>query len=352
MYTEVTPKVSLGLRGLPPSLSPPASLNLNKLSRFGAANAGSNPGRHPWFKPTFGVTSVYWFIFSLLILFMPKGVFSEHDLRSTYPFLSGNTFRAFCDHILDEYTWGLDPDRVNSGDKIFVKTEYLHVFFLAFHPRINNPYILVTHNSDLPIPGKYEEYLDSPKLLAWFGQNVERVTHQKLFPVPIGLNNRRWWEWAGSTETLQRVQKETQAITKKNLVYLNFNIKTYPVERAYVFSLFSHVSFCKRSKSVLWEKYLHDVAESSFVLSPRGNGLDCHRTWEAMYMGSIPILITSASDSMYKDLPVLIINDWKEVTSEFLETKLKEMEGREYHFDKLYADYWFELIDSFKERER
>ncbi|CAF4378106.1 unnamed protein product, partial [Adineta steineri] len=28
-----------------------------------------------------------------------------------------------------------------------------------------------------------------------------------------------------------------------------------------------------------------------FWLSPRGNGLDCHRTWEALYLDTIPIVL-------------------------------------------------------------
>ena len=43
-----------------------------------------------------------------------------------------------------------------------------------------------------------------------------------------------------------------------------------------------------------------------FILSPPGAGFDCHRTWEALYLGAIPIVKTSSLDPLYKDLPVVI----------------------------------------------
>jgi hypothetical protein len=46
------------------------------------------------------------------------------------------------------------------------------------------------------------------------------------------------------------------------------------------------------------------------VLSARGNGLDCHRTWELLLLGSIVITRTSPLDPLFEDLPVAIVKDW------------------------------------------
>ena len=35
-------------------------------------------------------------------------------------------------------------------------------------------------------------------------------------------------------------------------------------------------------------QYLMALGQHRFVLSPRGNGLDAHRTWEALLVGAIP----------------------------------------------------------------
>ncbi|CAF1472127.1 unnamed protein product [Rotaria magnacalcarata] len=44
-------------------------------------------------------------------------------------------------------------------------------------------------------------------------------------------------------------------------------------------------------------------------LSPRGNGIDCHRTWKTLYLDAIPIVWHSTLDPLYADLPIIIIND-------------------------------------------
>ncbi len=87
-----------------------------------------------------------------------------------------------------------------------------------------------------------------------------------------------------------------------------------------------------------------------FVLCPEGNGTDCHRTWEALYMGCVPIVTHSLLDPIFQDAPVLIIDDWHEVTKEFLEEKQKEMSSMQFDTEKLYADYWFNLIKSYQQK--
>ena len=54
-----------------------------------------------------------------------------------------------------------------------------------------------------------------------------------------------------------------------------------------------------------------------FIISPHGNGLDCHRTWEALALGCYPIIKSSPLDCMFEGLPVIIVNNWNEVTPDF-----------------------------------
>lgn len=58
-----------------------------------------------------------------------------------------------------------------------------------------------------------------------------------------------------------------------------------------------------------WTAY----AASPFVLSLAGNGLDCHRTWEALYLGSAVIALHSSLDGMYEGLPIILIDDVTEL---------------------------------------
>ena len=47
---------------------------------------------------------------------------------SSLPFISGDTLRAYSDHIFDE-SKTLKPERVNKNDIVFVKTDLIDQFF-------------------------------------------------------------------------------------------------------------------------------------------------------------------------------------------------------------------------------
>lgn len=87
-----------------------------------------------------------------------------------------------------------------------------------------------------------------------------------------------------------------------------------------------------------------------FWLSPRGNGIDCHRTWEALYLDIIPIVWNSSLNVLYEDLPVVIINDENELNANFLYENLKTISAKKlqkmggYDYKKLRNSYWRRLI--------
>ena len=81
----------------------------------------------------------------------------------------------------------------------------------------------------------------------------------------------------------------------------------------------------------------------AFVVSPHGNGLDCHRTWESLVLGNIPIVKRSSIDPLYEGLPVVIVDDWREITPENSKRWLAEHAdafGRPEVQHRLTNDYW------------
>ena len=78
------------------------------------------------------------------------------------------------------------------------------------------------------------------------------------------------------------------------------------------------------SPLITWNKQ----KDYSFVICPHGGGLDCHRNWEALCLGCIPIVKTSPIDKLYSDLPVLIIKDWHIITQELLNDTLSVFKAK------------------------
>jgi hypothetical protein len=283
---------------------------------------------------------------SFLLLIMLLGFHPLHskDRRSSAPFISGDTFREFADHIFDETTKSFDPTKVKDGDVIFLKTDYynLEEFFQVYHPLITCKYLIITHNSDHSAPGPYYEMLDSPKIIAWFGQNVEGKGHPKLFNIPIGIANR--YRRHGNIKIFHDYSAKRDNKDRPHLCYMNITVSNYPEERETVWHCLSDFSWCKNSQFKRLKPYLNDMVHSKFVVSPRGNGIDCHRTWEALLMGAIPIVRTSTLDPLYEGLPVLIIDDWECVTEEFLKDKYLELKNQTYNIERIFVDYWKGLV--------
>ena len=61
-------------------------------------------------------------------------------------------------------------------------------------------------------------------------------------------------------------------------------------------------------------------------------------------MGSIPIVKTSTLDPLFIDLPVLIVQDWEDVTEEFLLYHYEAMQRKTYNMQKIYINYWLTCI--------
>jgi hypothetical protein len=144
------------------------------------------------------------------------------------------------------------------------------------------------------------------------------------------------------------IEVRNMPFDKKYLCYMNFNISTYRQERQGVYDIFKNKDWVFKQSQLITNEghidYLKSMRNSKFTLCPRGNGIDTHRLFEALYVGSIPIVKKHVIHKGLEDLPILFIDSWDEVTQEFLETKYEEMIEREWNFEKLKFSWWRNLI--------
>jgi len=235
--------------------------------------------------------------------------------KDSLPFITGMGYRKKCDFIYDEF-YQFDINKVNQFDgmKIFVKTDMLNDFKSIILPNIKNKFILYTHNSDLSINDSYLSIMNNDYLLKWYGQNINFL-HYKLFSIPIGIANIRWPH--GNTDIIKKVMIENNK--KVNNVYCNIDINTNMNERT---TCLNSIYPIKNSERVDFESYLREISKSYFVISPNGNGIDCHKTWESIYFKSIPVVTNSINISYYKEYPILIIEKWSDLKNISLDENL------------------------------
>ncbi len=281
--------------------------------------------------------------------------FQEQSLlfKGTYSknYVNRWAFQKICDHVYDPHTnpyaWPTDPEGVSfdpncvkEGDIIFVRC--VHRFMKELHRQIMHPYIMVTAGEARDqVTSKHLKYLDDDKIIAWFAVHLDCYTeHPKLYPIPLGLyQDKRYYH---PRKKLAQEFAQLRQVPKEKLLYSNFgDLKGLKPERAEIDELFEDADFCYTIKKRMpFLKYMKQMSEFRFSLSPRGYGPDTYRTWEALLVGSIPIVCTSQLDRLYADLPILIIDDWKQVTKEFLEKKYTEMTKKKWSIEKLCIEYW------------
>lgn len=268
---------------------------------------------------------------------------------TSYPYLSGYTWIDFCDWKMlnverDHGPVRFNAESVKQGDTIYLDYGCVEDFSKRILPKIQGTVILISSNygllSDYSLPGPFANLVEEPKVAAWFVQNIDREPSKKLIPIPIGIASRYWGH--GNTDLLD----EYIPLAKKSkpifYVYLNYTHRPMRMDCTNHF-VKMNIPFIKRSS---FSEYLNDLSKSIFVVSPPGNGIDCHRTWEALLMGCYPIVQSSTLDPLYKDLPVVVVKNWSEVTEEFLQKKYQEFVSQKWNTDKLYAPFWFEQVNN------
>ena len=85
------------------------------------------------------------------------------------------------------------------------------------------------------------------------------------------------------------------------------------------------------------EDYFSLLPSYKFVISPEGVGIDCHRHYEALMAGCIPIMENDPlTMEKYSGCPILWTTDYSEITPEYLEAVYPRMLDTDYDFSCLF----------------
>jgi hypothetical protein len=264
---------------------------------------------------------------------------------SSSPFISGDTFRALTNNIYENKNKNISIKCVKKHPIIFVESSLLIEFFKNIHSKIENKYILISHNGDENIGKEYLKYIDD-KLHLWFAQNCT-IEHNKIIPIPIGLENYYHYNH-GRIENFHKLINTNKRKIEK--ILYGFSIKTNPKERMKALSILEKSNYTEKiTKNYNSYDYLKNMQKYIAIASPAGNGLDCHRTWESLYLGTMPIVNNSAMTRYFKSigLPLYIIDEYSELSeidgTEFFKSVKKIQNNKS---ASIWFDYWKNKIES------
>lgn len=240
--------------------------------------------------------------------------------------------------------------------------EVINLFFDKCVRFFHKGVILIIIESDV-IPLEKSQ-LEHKNIIHCFTWN-KPFHHEKIKAIPIGLNYNRQFivldNWLKNNRNQLVPEKmlcfncslntnsSRQALL--NRAKYNWNdfctlLKYIPSLKSYVIP--SHIEGNIQIHVTNPECY-NQWNNFKFVLSPRGAGIDCHRTWEVLATGRIPIVLSSNIDELYENLPIIVVKSWDQINEQFLQEQydiyLKKITDNEYEMDKLSLEYWTDIID-------
>ena len=331
--------------------------------------------------------------------------FKGTDRRPSTPFVSGDGFRSFCNHICEDANrCRMDPLLVKDGECVFVKTDFFEFFVKEVANRIPGRYIIVSHNGDLSAPDgqddaprigmpKYvvsdilENEYKKGRLIAhhgqnlWWKNNTERQRPEFSHCLPIGFENRQYPTGKNVhlyAEALQSLVVDQPTLTiaqqaKKPLLLVAFYPKSRVPDRHKVLSILGVfppkgvpkvVNPFFNYTDLSHFEWLEGVVSHRFVLAPFGHGLDTHRISEILLMGGIPVTRRSTISSCFDDsdsvtygrdgvakrrgsLPVVILDKWEHLTQERLElewARISAVPADSWDWSRLFLPHWVDRI--------
>ena len=283
-----------------------------------------------------------------------RGILKSCDIHSSTPISSIRELKDY------------DFSKLYDGCSIYICSSAIPQFSNMLF-EINCNFILVSGDCDESCPNdlfaskeEFLTFIENPKIIHWYSQNCILLEHEKLSQLPIGLDyhtmsysNHSWGNMSSPIEQEQMINNIKTGVKPfyERIIkcYSNFHFSMgtkYAYDRIDAYNNIDRNLVYYEPNRVIREKSWQTQSMFAFVLSPHGNGLDCHRTWEALCLGCIPIVKTSPLDSMYNELPVLIVNDWNDITIELLQKTVDEYKGREFRYEKLTLKYWMDMIKS------
>lgn len=226
-----------------------------------------------------------------------------------------------------------DYKNITDNDRVYVITSELPWFVQTILPGIDCRFTLIT-GSSVSGPceeiGNYEVHnlCEDTRIKSWFSQNIDTqfTDSEVLNPLPLGVDFHK----EAHKKTPQIQEKELFSVASKlpchhhrfDEAICNFHhllhIGHDPLCRnRYLSKATSDRYECLKNTSLkklpkqqridYWKEH----GKAKWVYSPMGKGQDCHRTYEAIVLGSIPIVNSNSwIHPMFHNMPVKIVDTW------------------------------------------
>lgn len=273
---------------------------------------------------------------------------------ASFPFVSPDTFRAISSVVIEDGRVLFQP-RMFQREVVYFELSEVAGTEQSFSDSIALMSLKRVLGECQPAPiviMSHGDFIPDLLLLSRIGERSERVfainlpfETDKIRAIPLGLENFSWNRNGRLADFLSQSQDMARN-EKLHEVFASFAVRNNPQVRLPIAEALKDSSFYWSEKRLSPENYRAHVRESKFVISPPGRGLDCHRTWEALYLGAVPVVQEgSLAPGLIDSLPILAVADYSEF---FAKTSRERHEIYESltsrGLEKAFMPYWLERI--------
>ena len=231
---------------------------------------------------------------------------------SSFPFVSGDTFLQMAGHVFGDtgvvHRRELSHHVCFASGPVATRTDFLERAERFLERQGSGKYTLLIHNGDrIPSDSVLERLGDL--FYRVYSVNVTSET-STVRALPIGLENARLNNNGRLSYYLEGLE-EPRSNNRPRLIMSSFHVSNNPSVRQPAAELFRASRFGFDGHSWKRKEYRDVLKQTCFVISPPGNGPDCHRTWEAIYMGAVPVVLKEhLGRSLWEGMPILAVDSY------------------------------------------
>ena len=258
---------------------------------------------------------------------------------ASFPFVSPDTFRSLADCVVEAgsvlHRKSIHPRMVIYCDASSIHDPaqgYVESMDIGSARNIARrqkvkPILIISHGDFSPPSEVLEKMSEFHHI---FATNVTREI-SSVTAIPLGLENA-FRNLNGSLGPYLGSRENLPAAQRSNLVFGSFAVRNNPRVRLPLAALMKESRFEFTQVRLSPEGFRERVRDSYFVISPPGRGFDCHRTWEAIYQGAVPVVLENTlAPSLANSLPILSVETYEDflgLSDEQLQDKYWEVSER------------------------
>lgn len=241
--------------------------------------------------------------------------------------INSDAFFPFCDYFYtprDDYDYAritvekypnmklFSPTSpIGEAGIIFVGMAVLVEEMFAILPQ-EGRYVVVIRDTERPFTKAYYEMM--PKSVAKVFTIECHVDAPNVVAMPFGIASIN-----GPNHLLEKIRLEPikKRTDKRVFCRMNTNSSTYERNQAHV-TLWNNPLVTMIEEQIDQEEFYRQIKAHEFCLSLQGGGKDTTRTWESIYLGTIPIVSDCKELRFFEDMPLAYYPG--AITSEWLDS--------------------------------